>query len=58
MDLQQGAVKKKFRRSFEILRLQVCEKVLGAISRYMCPNTKLFALKFRRILENFALRGL
>jgi len=27
------------------------EKVLGAISRYMCEKMKLFAVKFRRILE-------
>jgi len=27
------------------------KKVLSAFSRFMCPNTKLFAVEFRRILE-------
>ena len=31
------------------------EKVVGAISRFMCPKTKRFAVEFRRILEVFAL---
>ena len=53
MDIQQWAVK-KFRRSLEILCLQVYKKVLGAISRFMRPKMKLFAVKFRRILEVFA----
>ena len=49
----------KFRRSLEILRLQVCsKKVLGAISRLMRPKMKLFAVKFRCILEVFAWWGL
>ena len=30
------------------------ENVLGAIPRYVCPTMKLFAVKFRRILEVFA----
>ena len=49
---------KKFRRSLEILRLQLNKKVLGAISRIMRPKLKLLAVKFRRILEVFALPGL
>ena len=44
---------KKFRRSLELFRSQVCKKVLGAISRFMCPQTKLFAVEFRRILDVF-----
>jgi len=45
---------KKFIRSLEILCLQVCsKKVPGAISRLMRPKMKLFAVKFRRILEVF-----
>jgi len=31
------------------------KKVLGAISRFMCPKSKRFAVEFRRILEVFAL---
>jgi len=34
------------------------EKVLGAISRFMRPKMKLFAMKFRRILDVLRLRGL
>jgi len=34
------------------------EKVQGAISRFMHPKTKLFAVELRRILEVIALRGL
>jgi len=34
------------------------KKVLGAFSRFMRPKTKLFAVKFMRILEVLALRGL
>jgi len=34
------------------------EKIMGAFSRFMRPNAKLFAVKFRRILEVFALPGL
>ena len=49
---------KKFWRSVKIIRLQVYEKVLGTISRFMSPKMKLFVAKFRRILEVFALRGL
>jgi len=49
---------KKFSRSLEILRLQVYTKVLGAILRFMRPKMKLFAVKFRRSLEVFALQGL
>jgi len=49
---------KKFSRSLEILRLQVYTKVLEAILRFMRPKMKLFAVKFRRILEVFALQGL
>ena len=45
---------KKFIRSSEILRLQVCsKKVPDAISQLMCPKRKLFAVKFRGILEVF-----
>jgi len=32
------------------------EKVLGAISRFMCPKTKLFAVNFRRIFEALRLQ--
>jgi len=32
MDIQHEAVKKKFRRSLEIIRLQTYTKVLGAFS--------------------------
>ena len=34
------------------------EKVLGAIPRFVSPKMKLFAVKFRRILEAFAFRAL
>ena len=34
------------------------EKVVGAISRCVCPKMKLFAVKFRRILEVFAFQAL
>jgi len=34
------------------------EKVVGAIPRFMRPKTKLFAVKFRRISEVFALQAL
>jgi len=34
------------------------EKVLGAISRFMCPKTKLFPVKFRRMWEVFGLQVL
>jgi len=34
------------------------EKVLGAYSRFMRPKTKLFAVKFRRILDVLRLQGL
>jgi len=44
-----------FRRILEVLTLQVKKNVLGAFSRYLCPKTKLFAVKFRRILEVLAL---
>jgi len=37
----------------DVVCLQGLQKVLGAISQFMCPKTKLFALKFRRILEVF-----
>jgi len=33
------------------------EKVLGAYLRFMFPNTKLFAVKFRRIFEVLRLQG-
>jgi len=49
---------KKFRRSVEILRVQVHKKVMGAIARFFRPKMKLFVVKFRRILEVVALRGL
>jgi len=59
VDITAVSGEKKFRRSLEILRLQVCsKKVLGAISRLMRPKMKLFAVKFRRILEVFAWWGL
>jgi len=48
---------KKFRRSVEIFRLQVYKQVPGAISRFMRRKMKLL-VKFRRIFEVFALRGL
>jgi len=34
------------------------EKVLGAIPRFVCAKMKLFAVKFRRILEAFAFQAL
>jgi len=34
------------------------ERILGAITRFMGPNTKLFAMKIRHIMEVFALPGL
>jgi len=34
------------------------KNVLGAFSRFVRPKTKLFAVKFRRILEVPALQGL
>jgi len=34
------------------------KKVLGALSRFLRPKTKLFAVKFRRILEVLCLQGL
>jgi len=34
------------------------EKVLGAISRFVRPKTKQFAVKFRRILKVLCLQGL
>jgi len=42
--------------SYPLVRLT--EKILGAISRIMRPKTKLFAVKFRRILEVLRLQGL
>jgi len=49
---------KKLRHTLEILCLQVYKKVLGAISQFMRPKIKLFAVKFRCILEVFAWRVL
>ena len=40
------------------LPVRFTEKVVGAITRFMRQKTKLFAVKFRRILEVFALRAL
>jgi len=43
------------------LKLSPCQldkKVLGAFSRFLRPKTKLFAVKFRRILEVICLQGL
>jgi len=34
------------------------KNVLGALSRFMCPKTKLFATKFKRILEVFFVQAL
>ena len=34
------------------------KKFLGAFSRFMCPKTKLFAVKFRRILDVVRIQGL
>jgi len=34
------------------------EKILGEIPRFMCSKMKLLAVKFRRILEVFALHAL
>jgi len=48
----------KFRRNLEVLCLKgLQKKVLGAISRSLCPKTKRFAVKFRRILDVFALHA-
>ena len=33
-------------------------KVLGAFSSDLCPKMKMFAVKFRRMLDIFALQGL
>ena len=33
------------------------QNVMGVFSRFMCPKTELFAVKLRRIVEDFALRG-
>jgi len=49
-----GEVQTHF-RSFRPPRF--AEKVLGAISRFMRPKTKLFSVKFRRIFEVFGLQG-
>jgi len=51
MDIQHEAVKKKFRRSLEIIRLQTYTKVLGAFSWFIRRKTNNFAVKLRRILE-------
>jgi len=42
--------------SFRPMRFM--KKVLDAFSRFMRPKTKLFSVKFRRILEVFGLQGL
>ena len=34
------------------------KKVLGAFPRFVCPKTELFAVKFRRLLDLFALHAL
>jgi len=43
-------------RSFRLASF--VKRVLGAFLRFMHPKTKLFAVKFRRIFEVLALRGL
>ena len=49
----------EFQTQFGSFRLaSFVKKVLGAFSQFMCPKTKLFAVKFRRILEFLALQGL
>jgi len=40
------------------LRARFTEKVLGAFSRFMRPKTKLFGVKFKRILDVVRLQGL
>jgi len=40
------------------LRARFTEKVLGAITRFMRPKTKLFSVKFRRMLEVLCVQGL
>jgi len=42
--------------SFRLMRFM--KKVLGAISQFMCPKTKLFPVKFRRMSEVFRLQVL
>ena len=37
---------------------KVYKKYLGALSRFVCPKTKMFAMKFRCILEVLRLQGL
>ena len=49
---------KNFKHSWEFLRLQVYKKVLGTYSRFMHPKTKLFALRFRCILEVLCVQDL
>jgi len=52
------AVSREVQKHFRSFRpASFAEKVLGAISRYMCPKTKLFDVKFRSIFEVLHLRG-
>jgi len=43
---------------WKILPCKVYEKSSGAFSRFMYFKTKLFAMKFRRILDALRLQGL
>jgi len=40
------------------LPVSFTDKVVGAILQFVCPKTKLFAVKFRRILEVLCLQVL
>jgi len=54
-----GAVCREVQSHFESSPLaRFTKKFLGAFSRFMCPKTKLFAVKFRRILEVLCLQVL
>ena len=53
------AVCREVHRHFGSFHLAIFpEEVLGALSRFMRPKMKLFAVEFRRIFEVFALRSL
>jgi len=52
------AVCREVQTHFGSFHLAIFPEVLGPLSRFMRPKMKLFAVKFRRIFEVFALRGL
>ena len=54
-----GTVCREFQTHFESpLPARFAEKVHSAISRFMRPKTKLFAVKFQGILEVFFMQAL